>query len=522
MTKKKKPNILLIQVDELAPHFLRSYGNKVAITPTLDALAARSVVFENSYCNYPLCSPSRASMHTGRLPFDIQQWDNGAEFHADLPTFAHYLKQAGYSTTLCGKMHFIGPDQYHGYEERLTTDIYPSDFSWTPDWRFPVRKGGGVRVSNVVDSGFALRNMQQDFDEEVGFNGVRKIYDLARDPDDRPFLLTVSYTQPHPPFVAPKKYWDLYEGVEIDQPRVPPISYENLDEFDKAKHLAHGTHLYDLNEERTQASRRAYYAMISYIDELVGDLLRALSETGLEENTVIIFTSDHGEMLGERGMWMKDCFYDPSVRIPLMVAAPNIGPSNCDAVVSLVDLMPTLLDFAGVELPVATGQNGNSLVSLMRGDAQDWKNEAIVEFAGGGYPAPSRMVRQGRYKYWVTQGLDPVLYDLESDPDELENLAGLTDLADLQARLHARLMQDWKPESVEAACRESQTRRLMLRNLAETAPLYDNWAVEVRQGDKDRYVRGRAASFNRKAAQRFPKVVTQPFDHKPEDDSLLP
>ncbi|MAX72420.1 MAG: choline-sulfatase [Nioella sp.] len=517
-----QPNILIIQVDELAPQAMPTYGNKTAITPVLNDLGARSMVFDAAYCNYPLCSPSRASMHAGRHAFAMRQWDNGAEFHSEFPTFAHHLKRAGYSTTLCGKMHFIGADQYHGYEERLTTDIYPSDFSWTTDWSNPIRKGGGVRMRNVVDAGPSIRNLQQDFDEEVGFQGVRKIYDLARDPDDRPFLLTVSFTQPHPPFVADQAHWDLYEGVEIDMPRVPPIPYDDLGPFDRAKHIAQGSHLFDLNETRTRDSRRAYYAMMSYIDDRVGELLNALSETGLEQNTVIIFTSDHGEMLGERGMWMKDCFYEWSARVPLFISAPGVAPGRSSAVVSLVDLMPTLLEFAGVDLPVATGQDGDSLVPLLHGQTDGWKDEAIVDYAGSGYPSPSRMVRQGRYKYWLTWGLGPVLFDVVADPDELQNLAGNPEYSELEARLHDRLMQDWNPEAVKTACMESQARRLLLRDVTETAPLYDTWALEIRAGDKDRYVRGRQAAFHRKALQRYPMVDPLPFDFDPEDESLKP
>lgn len=517
-----QPNILIIQVDELAPQAMPSYGNKTAITPHLDALGASSVVFDAAYCNYPLCSPSRASMHAGRLPFHIEQWDNGAEFKSEYPTFAHHLKAAGYSTTLCGKMHFIGSDQYHGYEERLTTDIYPSDFSWTSDWSAPIRKGGGVRIRNVVDAGPSVRNLQQDYDEEVGFCAVRKLYDLARDPDDRPFLLTVSFTQPHPPFVADQEHWDLYDGVEIDMPRVPPIPYDDLGPFDQAKHIAMGQHLFDLDGDRTRDSRRAYYAMMSYIDDRVGEIMKTLTDCGLDENTVIIFTSDHGEMLGERGMWMKDCFYEWAVRVPLFIRAPGVAPGRSDAVVSLVDLMPTVLDFAGAELPVSTGQDGGSMVPLLHGQTDGWKDEAIVDYAGSGYPSPSRMIRQGRYKYWLTWGLEPTLYDLAADPDELTNLAGHPDHAETEARLHARLMEDWEPEAVRAACLSSQQRRLLLRDLTETTPRYDTWDVVVREGDKDRYVRGRHAAFHLKAMQRYPKVAAQPYDFEPDDERLKP
>ena len=518
----KQPNIVFIQVDELAPQAMPVHGNKVAKTPHLDALAARSMVFDNAYCNYPLCSPSRASMHAGRLPFAISQWDNGAEFHADIPTFAHHLRRLGYSTTLCGKMHFIGPDQYHGYEERLTTDVYPSDFSWTSSWAQRVRKGGGIRVRNVTDAGPSVRNLQQDFDDEVAFWGLQKIYDLARDPDDRPFLLTISFTQPHPPFVAPQEYWDRYSDDEIDMPRVPPIPYDKLDPFSQAKHHAQGSHLYDLNEERTRRSRHAYYAMMSYIDDRVGETMAALKATGLDENTVIIFTSDHGEMLGERGMWMKDCFFEWAARVPLFISAPGVRPGRTGKVVSLVDLMPTMLDFAGAELPAETGQDGDSLMPLLKGNEDGWKDEVICEYAASGWPAPSRMVRRGRYKYWIHYGTDPMLYDVVADPDELHNLAGNPDLAQIEADLHERVMRGWDPEAVRLACLDSQKRRLYLRDLTENTPKYSNWSPVITHDDAHRYVRGRQAAFFRKAMQRFPFFESPPIDFEPEDEDLKP
>lgn len=517
-----RPNILIIQVDEMAQQALSVYGNRVAKTPHLDALAARSVVFENAYCNYPVCSPSRASMHAGKLPFAIAQWDNGAEFFAEIPTFGHHLRKVGYSTTLCGKMHFIGPDQYHGYEERLTTDVYPSDFSWTSNWTERIRKGGGIRVRNVTDAGPSIRNLQEDFDEEVAFEAVRRIYDLAREPGRDPFLLTVSFTQPHPPFVAPQKYWDMYSDDEIEMPRVPPIPYDKLDPFGQARYHAMGHHLFDLTDERVRRSRRAYFAMMTFVDDLIGEVLEALKQTGLDKDTVIVFTSDHGEMLGERGMWMKECFYDWSAKVPLFIAAPGVAAGRRDEVVSLVDLMPTLLEFAGDAGRRPTGQDGDSLVALLSGHAEGWKDEAICEYAGSGYPAPSRMVRQGRYKYWVSQGLPPVLHDVVADPDELENLAGRPELATIEAALHERLMRDWEPEAVRQRIVESQRRRLFLRDLTESTPKYSNWSPVVGRDDANRYVRGRQAAFFRKAAQRFPMFESPPLDFEPDDPELKP
>ncbi|MGB7271544.1 MAG: sulfatase-like hydrolase/transferase, partial [Albidovulum sp.] len=188
------PNILLIQVDQLAANALSAYGNRTVKDPQISALADAGVVFENCYCNLPMCGPSRASMHTGRLPFSIGMYDNASEFHADLPTFCHYLRGLGYRSELSGKMHFVGPDQLHGYEMRHTTEIYPANFSWTVDWS----KGREYRPTNltmapVIESGPAVRTLQMDYDDEVAFHGKQVLFDLARKGDDRPFQLTISF-----------------------------------------------------------------------------------------------------------------------------------------------------------------------------------------------------------------------------------------------------------------------------------------------------------------------------------------
>lgn len=193
------PNILFIQVDQLSAEYLKIFGGKVCQAPNLEKLADVSVVFDRAYCNYPLCAPSRFSMATGLLCSDNGAYDNGAEMAASIPTYAHYLRQLGYQTAVSGKMHFIGPDQYHGFERRLTADIYPADFSWAPSW--------GARLNDVNDprtltvSGVAERTVQMDYDERVAFEAAQHLYDLARSSDRRPFFLQVSFT--HPPRAVP-------------------------------------------------------------------------------------------------------------------------------------------------------------------------------------------------------------------------------------------------------------------------------------------------------------------------------
>src|ERR1700712_1705128 len=218
---ESQPNILVVMVDQLAPRFLPIHGHPLVKTPNLERLAARGTVFERAYCNSPLCSPSRTAFMTGALPSRTGGYDNAAEFRADIPTFAHYLRRLGYRTILSGKMHFCGPDQLHGFEERLTTDIYPADYGWTPDWERPEeRPSWYTNMSSVTEAGLCVRTNQMDFDEEVAFAAERAIYDHVRAKDRRPFLMVASLTHPHDPFAITKPYWDLYPPDEVALPSV--------------------------------------------------------------------------------------------------------------------------------------------------------------------------------------------------------------------------------------------------------------------------------------------------------------
>lgn len=508
---RNRPNILLIQVDQMAAPALPIYGNKLTKTPNISSLAANSVVFDSAYCNSPICAPSRYSMLSGRLPSAIEAFDNAAEFSSAIPTVAHYLRGLGYSATLSGKMHFVGPDQFHGYEDRLTTDIYPSDFSWTPDWTVgPVNAPSGVSLANVVSAGVCKRSMQIDYDEEVGFNGVQKMYDIARYSNGRPFFLTVSFTHPHSPYTTLKRYWDLYSHDEIDMPTVSPIPLEELDMQSRWLYYSHGRDKFSISAEDVRNARHAYYGMISYIDAKIGELLQALADTGLEEDTVIVFTSDHGEMLGERGMWYKQTFFEWSSRVPFMVSYPKrFKPARVSKVVSLVDLMPTLLDLASDGAPPATATplDGHSLVPLLQGQDTDWPDVAISEYSDMGVCAPCRMLRRGKFKYIYTHGHPAQLYDLQADPKELNNLAGRADFQAVEQQLARDILAGWDPEDIHQRVLESQRKRLVIQRATEGSPSYDNWAPEIRVGDRTRYVRaGTGGTTQTKARARFPHV----------------
>lgn len=501
------PNILLIQADQLAAKALSAYGNATVKDPHISKLAERGVVFENCYCNLPMCGPSRASMHAGRMPFAIEMYDNASEFHADIPTFAHYLRGMGYRAELSGKMHFVGPDQLHGYEKRHTTEIYPANFAWTVDWsKGREYKPTNLTMAPIIESGPAIRTLQMDYDDEVAFNGVQAIYDLARKDDDRPFLLTVSFTSPHSPFVISQEYWDRYTPDDIELPSVAPLNLNEMDHLSRNLHYCQSRHEFTVSDEHRRMARHGYYGMISYIDDKIGQLMEVLGKTGLSDNTIIVFTSDHGEMMGERGMWFKQHFFEWAAHVPLIICAPDkFSASRVSQNISLIDMMPTLLDLAGGKAfdDYAAPCDGTSLVPALEGNASSLPDVAISEFAADGSTGVSRMVKKGHWKLMWLEGQDTLLYDLRTDPLELENRAGTSGAAEIEAELTSILFEGWDPKALYPTIRASQKRRLAIHRITGGEPSYVNI---VRADDSARYIRNGGAA-DTKAKARLPYVI---------------
>ncbi len=218
-----RKNILFIMADQMAAPLLPIYGPSPIKLPNLSCLAAQGVVFDAAYCNSPLCAPSRFTLVSGQLPSKIGAYDNAADLPGDVPTYAHYLRRMGYRTALAGKMHFCGPDQLHGFEERLTSDIYPADYGWSVNWDEPdARPSWYHNMASVLQAGPCVRTNQLDFDEEVVFKAQQYLFDHIREDGDRPFCLTVSMTHPHDPYTIPKPYWDMYCDEDIPLPETPP------------------------------------------------------------------------------------------------------------------------------------------------------------------------------------------------------------------------------------------------------------------------------------------------------------
>ena len=509
----RQPNILFVMADQLAPAFLPAYGHPVVKTPHLDALAGQSTIFDAAYCNYPICAPSRFSMLSGQLSSRIGAYDNGAEFPSSVPTLMHYLRAAGYHTALAGKMHFVGADQRHGYEDRLNTDIYPSDFGWSADWRMGTaampESPTGINPRSVIESGPCARSMQIDYDDDTANLAVQKIYDLARAPEQQPFFLTVSFTHPHNPFVTTAEHWDRYRHENIDMPRVPAIPWERQDGHSRRLHYLFRLDEYRVTEEHTRNARHAYYGMISYLDDKVGMLVRALKSAGIWDRTLVVFTADHGEMMGERGLWFKQCFFENSVRVPLMLRMPGSSRAarRCALNVSLVDLLPTLLDLAtdGKAPELVAPVDGQSFAGMVHEKQPGWPDLVAAEFTAEGAITPCVMLKRGNWKYIASLADAPQLYDLSTDAEELSNRAGEPGLASLEKTFRDDVGKRWDLPAYHDAVLAAQKTRLFLQKVLMSGQTHP-WDFQPYRDASKQYVRGGAKTTLVKGRARLPYV----------------
>ena len=487
----KPMNILFVMADQLAARCMPLYGHKVVKTPHLGALAENAVVFDSAYTNSPLCAPSRFCLMTGQLPGRIEAYDNASDLASDIPTLAHYVRHAGYRTALAGKMHFCGADQLHGYEDRLTADIYPADYGWYCDWEnVEDRPSWYHNMGSVTQAGPVYRSNQLDFDDETVFEARRYLYDIARNKrhDDRPFFLTVSFTHPHDPYNARPEFWNMYDGVKIDPPQVK-LAPEDLD-----PHSQRLRHVYNLDQQPVTdddvlTARRAYYASISYVDCLVGSLMRTLRETGMADNTLVIFSGDHGDMLGERGMWYKMSWYEPSARVPLFFAFPGAkGQKRVSQSVSLIDILPTLRDLVGDDRVPAPAEpiDGRSLMPHINGTGGH--DEVIGEYCGEGALSPIIMIRRGAYKYVASQTDPDMLFDLSTDPDELCDLIDDAKHNVVRDAFRAELAENWDLETFRQRVITSQKRRKLVYE-ALTQGRITSWDHQPTRDTSNLYMR---------------------------------
>jgi choline-sulfatase len=444
---RKRPNIVFICSDQHSYKYTGYNGHPFVETPNLDKLAKQGVVFENNYCGNPVCTPSRASMMTGVYASDTGSYCNSTVWTNQHPTWANLLSESGYKCWATGK--FDLHDKYDiGFEQIDTTHGHAHNPDITSLFRLPPiarynerpQIDGSSREEPHHDL-HLLQNAQMFLSEQA--------VNL-----DKPWALYVGFSQPHPDFRAQKKYFDRYYPNRVDMPNVPPGHVENLHYvFQQLRHFKRIAT--PIEEKKIRRARAGYYGMITELDDYVGQLWDTLEQTGQLDNTIFIYTSDHGETLGEHGLWLKNNLYDVAARVPLIIAGPGIPQGvRVSTATAHVDLMATLLEWANVRQPGYL--RGRSLTPLMQGKQGDHPGFAFCETHSEGNATGSFMIRKGDWKYIHFSFYDDLLFNVKEDPYEFDNRIDDPEVEDIKLELQELLNQQVDPKAVTMAAFEKQ------------------------------------------------------------------
>lgn len=470
---RQAPNLLYIHTDQHNPFVTGCYGDPLVRTPNLDRLAAGGAIFDQVYCASPICVPSRMSMLSARHPINNQVWTNNHCLDSSIPTHAHAIGAAGYQPMLIGRMHSVGPDQLHGYAKRLVGDHSPNFVGGQPGVDRGILEGtSGPHRMSLIKSGPGLSGYQVH-DEVVTAATVNLLNELGVERRTYgtidPFAITVGFMLPHAPFVARPEQYDYYR-----ERMTMPVNNEPPDE-QAHPYLRAWRSFTDLDEptpdEMVLRARSAYWGMVEAFDAMIGQIHDALEANGLLDNTLIIYTSDHGDMVGEHGLWWKHVFYEESVRVPLIMNWPGkiAAGQRCDRPINAVDVTATMLDALDAPaLPNADGQSFLGLVSELR-NTPNWHDTAFSEYCADQYTPGSpqypeespelpaicfhRMVRQNidgvAWKLIYYHGDDPQLFNLTDDPAEVNDLAQDKAYQTVREQLVSRVLDGWNPDEID-------------------------------------------------------------------------
>ena len=482
MNHETQPNFLIVMSDEHGPMWSSAYGHPFVQTPNMDRLASSGTTFDSAYCNAPLCVPSRLSFMTGNYVSNCEGWDNATPLPSDSLTWPYALRSVGYDCTLSGKMHLIGPDKLHGFNQQLSLDPHGDPIDDNAGSKLVGLSSGGMHPIYLWDDGVPTAGQPWDSVKEAGPGKTPMIdaddliekkalaYLRSSERKDTPWALCVGFVAPHFPFIVPDEYFSMYYPDHADMPENPPGHLDNLPASARRSRRAFNFDGY--TDEEIRRARAAYYGLVTYMDDKIGRLIDTLEDQNLLENTVIIYTSDHGESLGEHGLWRKMNFYEQSVRVPLQISWPKVLPKNkrYSGAVSLVDVTATIMDLARVpdEIVSLMKLDGDTLLHPLNG--ADWaeRDFAFSEHLAHGTDRPAAMIRQGDYKLCYSYASEPELelYNLKSDPGEYNDLSQNSSFKTVVGELTALLLAIWNhPNEMDSKIRESQQTRLLIRKV---------------------------------------------------------
>ena len=451
-------NVLFITSDEHNRDIAGCYGNTLVKTPNLDALAERGTLFTNAYTNSPICVPARASFATGRYVHQIRCWDNGNPYDGQWPSWGHRLMDSGHQVTSIGKLHYRSADDDNGFvEEVLPLHVVDG----IGDARGLLRKDMSRRTtaSNFAERVGRGGSSYSDYDRSIADAGSGWLNEEAPRHTDKPWALYVSFVTPHYPLIAPDEYFDLYYPDEMPMPRMYSAA-------ERPRHPVIDTQRriwnYDdyFDEERVRLAVAAYYGLCSFMDSCIGRVLAALDDCGLRDSTTVIYSSDHGENLGNKGLWGKSVLYEDSTAVPLIMAGPSVSEGKrVSAPVSLVDIYPTIIECTGEEdAPDEAPKPGTSLLSVAAGDVPE--RTVLSEYHASGSITGEFMLRVGRWKYHYYVGYEPQLFDLETDPHETVDLAADPEHAETLAMCEVELRKVVDPEAANDLAFQDQAAKI--------------------------------------------------------------
>jgi choline-sulfatase len=454
-------NLLFLMSDEHNRALSGCYGHPVVQTPNIDSLARRGVRFSRGYCNSPICVAARASLATGRYVHQLRTWDNSAPYTGTFASWGHRLVAEGHKVSTIGKLHFRSTEDDTGYpDQRLAMHVEEG----TGDLYALLRTTGALprrpKVRERITKTHVGESEYSRYDRAVAGaaeNWLRTEAGAA----DRPWVLFVSFATPHYPLTAPKEFADMYSPTDV----VLPKQY-GLNERPRHPVLEAMRSTFDVDDEFDEGTIRralaAYYALCTFMDAQVGRVLKALDESGLAARTRVIYTSDHGDTLGEHGLWWKYSMYEGSAGVPFILAGPGVPQGTVvDTNVSHVDCFPTILENAGVApRPEDRDLPGRSLFTFVDSGAKPEARAVFGEYHAAGSITGYFMIRGARFKLIEYVGFVPQLFDLGADPDEQTDLAANADYADMLREMSSELRRVCDPVAVDREARADQTRVL--------------------------------------------------------------